>query len=253
MNKSTGSRALRWLRNLVLATTALAGSAQAATYSGVWDPPFGAPFGTLTTGLGWRGTATYFVPDSCELSGSGLVDNYGNIPFIPGNCGGLAAVTAAEVELFNVADVGQATLATLTFDPASFYVGVLQYVGGELEGLFTDFSNWLSPSSDPDATPAELAILDAFGPLNPYTTQFSLIFTLDGPRLAWRDCGYTATYSATSYTSYRCSGGINSNAPGFQPEFTITRVPEPGTIGLAGLALLLLLPRKGRGMVSKLR
>lgn len=237
------ARSLRRAAAAIVAVGAWS-SAQAALYTGVWDPPYGSPFGTLTSGLGWRGSATYYVPDSCELSGSGLVDNYGNIPFIPGNCGGEAAITSAVVHLYDVAAGPATTLATLNFNPSSFYVGVLQYVGGELEGLISDFSNLLTPASDPGATPAELATLDgpAFGSLNPYTTQFSLIFTLGGPRLAWLDCGYSSTSSHHTH----CNGGINSNAPGFQPEFTITRVPEPGTLALAGLALLLLLPRRAR-------
>jgi hypothetical protein len=229
---------MQWLCRMVIAVAAVASwsSAQAAAYQGIWDPPYGSVFGGLTNGLGWRGTATYFVPDSCEISGSGLVDNHGNLPFIPGNCGGLATVTSARVELFDVSPSSDHhTLATLTFDPTSFYVAVLRYAGGQLIGLQTDFSNLLTPASDPLATSADLAILDSFGPLNSWTTQFSLSFNLlpsNRPSLAFIDC--------SRHDYYQCIKGINSSARGFQPEFTITRIPEPGTLALAGLALLTL-------------
>ena len=51
----------------VAALTVGAGSARAAVYSGTWDPAFGGIF----TDLGWKGSATFIVPDAClGLSGS---------------------------------------------------------------------------------------------------------------------------------------------------------------------------------------
>jgi hypothetical protein len=157
----------------------------------------------------------------------------------------MARITSAVVELYRV-DSTQTTLATLTFDPTSFHVGVLRYVGGELEGLFTDFSNFLTPASDSEG---DLAALDAgaLGSFNPYTTAFSLIF-IDGPRLAWLDCGsrIETALAASSNHHDRCTGGINSDADGFRPDLTVTRVAEPGSLALVGLALLLALPRGQR-------
>jgi hypothetical protein len=244
---------LRWLRRMALAAVAVGtwSSAQAAVYHGVWDPPYGSPFGTLTTGLGWRGAADFYVPESCEVS-SGLVDNYGNLPFIPGNCGGLGIVTSASVELYQVNSSDQHTLATLTFDPTSFYVGILRFAEGELTGLLTDFSNRLTPSSDGAASPADLAILDAFGPLNPWTTQFSLIFGINpfngewGPQLWYRNCSSSELYTLASAYYPSCTEGHNSFAQGFQPVFTITRVPEPATLGLVGIALMGAVTLSGR-------
>jgi len=46
------------------------GAAQAAIYSGNWDPAYGASF----AGLGWKGTATFFIPDTC-LASSGWIAN----------------------------------------------------------------------------------------------------------------------------------------------------------------------------------
>lgn len=231
---------LRWLRRFALAVAAVGSlsSAEAAVYRGVWDPPFGSPFGTFDTGLGWRGSVDVYVPPECELSGSGLLDNYGNIPGVPGNCGGQSVVRNAVVELFNAAPSSdQHTLATLTFDPASFYVAVVRFAGGQVDGVLTDFSNRLTPSSDLGASTEDLDLLDTFGALNPWTTQFSLIMSVYpdgvwGPQLWYRDCG--SYRSAASW----CRTGHNSFADGFQPVITFSRVPEPATLGLVGVALI---------------
>jgi hypothetical protein len=229
----------RSLRNLLTAAVVLAGSwssANAAVYTGVWDPPYGSPFSTLTTGLGWSGTAEFFVPDSCVPSGDALVIN--PLPVFFGGCGGAAAVTSAQVTLYDIQNPGNN--ATLTFAPSSFYVGLLAYDNGELEGLLTDFSNLVTTG------------FTNFG-ITP-TTEFSLIFTLDGPRLAWRDCGYSEGYrssNSTHSTHHECTGGINSDAEGYRPDFTISRVPEPGTLALASLALLLLAPRRARALLLR--
>lgn len=223
---------LRGFRRLMVLAAVFSCSAHAATYHGVWDPPFGAPF----TNLGWRGTSEYFVPDSCVPAGTGFVLN---LPYFPG-CGGDAVVTSAQVQFYDVTAGGQPTIATLVFDPSSFYIGLLQYTGGALSQLLTNYSNLVNPGED----------LSAFGVSG--STEFSLIFTLDGPRLGWRDCGYTS-YSASHYTHPSCTFGVNSDAEGFRPEFTITRVPEPGTLALAFLGLLAVAPRRVRALLSRSR
>lgn len=222
---------LRWLRPLLLAA-AVSGtwsSAQAAVYHGVWDPPYGFPFGNATSGLGWRGTADYFVPNTCELSGTGQVDNYGTIPGIPGNCGGMAVVNNAEVELYNVASPGQPTLATLNFDASSLHVLSLNYVGGQLAGLSTTFSDFINP-------PENLTSVNV-----PDWASFSLAFRYSGPRLAWGICSgsdFTASESLSYYETEHCVIlGLNANYGDYRPDFRITRVPEPASLGLVGVAL----------------
>src|SRR3954469_16382140 len=54
-----------------------AGSAQAAVYSGRWDPSFGGIF----PDLGWKGSATFILPDSCV----GLTGSFANAA---AGCGG---------------------------------------------------------------------------------------------------------------------------------------------------------------------
>ena len=64
------------------------GAAQAAIYTGNWDPAYGASF----EGLGWKGTASFFIPDAC-LASSGWIAN------TDGCAGGGMQVLGANVQL----------------------------------------------------------------------------------------------------------------------------------------------------------
>lgn len=230
MTNLVASIASSWLRRMLLLAAVFGGSAQAAVYTGVWDPPYGFAFGgTATTGLGWRGTAEFFVPDTCVPSGTATVLN---IPYLPG-CGGAAAVHSAEVELYNVAT--SAHLATLVFDEDSLHIGALRYVGGALSWLLTSPSDYVNPTEN----------LLSVGVSN--STEFSLFFDWNGPHLAFRDCGSSST---STHWHPRCTYGVNTDTGVFHPTFTITRVPEPGTLALVCLALLALSPRRVRAMLS---
>jgi hypothetical protein len=195
-----------WASAMACALSLVTGAAQAAVYTGVWDPVYGAPF----TNLGWRGTATFAVPDGCEPSGTADISN-------GLDCGGAASLTSAAVEFYDASSTGQATLDTLTFNPASMLIGTLRYVSGNLDQLTTSTSSAVYASAN----------LSAFG-VAP-TVGFLLHFDLGGPRLAWLDC---------SNQQIECLRGTNS----VTPQFSITRVPvsvpEPGSLWLAGLAVV---------------
>lgn len=219
MKNSAASPAMGWIRRLALLLAVFSGSANAAVYTGVWDPTYGNPF----TNLGWRGTAEYFVPDTCVPGGT--IDISNSI-----DCSNAAIVTQAQVEFYDINASGQPTISTLVFNPASLIIGTLSYVAGELTQLTTTGSNYVSPVED----------LSAFGVNS--NTEFSLFFTLDGPRLAWQQC-YDEYFTYAAYCE--CASGVN-DATQFPATFTITRVPEPGTLALACLALLALSPRRVR-------
>ncbi len=232
MNNNAASPMLAWSRRLLVLLAVCAGSAQAATYSGVWDPTFGTPFANL----GWRGTAEFFVPNTCVPSGPGIVDVDDSL-----DCGGGAQVTSAQVTFYDITDLTQATISTLVFNPSSFGIGTLRFDNGVLSQLTTTDSNLVNPVDD----------LSAYGVT--WSTEFALTFTLSGPRLFWQDCGSSefSTHSTESY--YDCSSGWNDPEQPFQHPFTITLVPEPGTLALACLALIFVAPRRLRAALSQRR
>lgn len=229
---------VRWLRRLLVAAAAVGtwSSAQAITYHGVWDPPFGSDFSDLN----WSGDAYYDVPAACEAIGA----TYGFV--FNASCAPQAVITSAQVTLTN--RITNAT-TTLVFNPASMHIFALDYTGANLTDLWTDNSNYIDPATTLD------------GAFN-WNTEFSLFFDLGGPHLLWRECSTSSYYDGPTVTTNsthnspppppRCSYGVNDSR-NFPPEFTITRVPEPGTLALACLGLLGLAPRRVRAALAARR
>jgi hypothetical protein len=222
MNNRAASKLLGWARRLVVLTAALSGSAHAAFYSGIWDPPFGPAL----PGLGWSGSAEFFVPDSCVPTGTAVVWNL-NIFNPSADCDGQARVTRAEVRLVDLTPPFNPALPrTLNFSTSfpSLSVIKLDYEDGDLEQLSTLGSNLVAAGFTDYAM--------GIGP----STFFQLRFTFDGPRLSFWNCPtFTlAGHSVSGLCSFR---GRNDNVNN-RPTFTITRIPEPTSLWLAGAALL---------------
>ena len=128
-------RAKSVLSALLLGAAAMlagTGSAQAAIYTGKWDPAYGGIF----PDLGWSATAKFDVPSSClALSGN-------NLP-ISGACAGFD-VLSAQVSFYNVADPST-ILESFTLDPNVIVNGV-NIAGGKLTGVYTGYFDYFVPT-----------------------------------------------------------------------------------------------------------
>jgi hypothetical protein len=201
---------LRWLRGALVAVAAACTwrTANAAAYTAIWDPEYGAG----VPGMGWAGRAEFDVPDTC-IPGSGSGYQIVLDTILSPSCGNQARVTSAEVDLYRLSD--NSPLSTLSFTSSWLFLNVLalQFDDGALEQAVT--------------TPSQLAsagFTDAgMGVSN--RTYFQLVFTLEGPRLLEWYCRFYCSYQS-----------INDNE-NFRPDFIISRVPEPATLALVGIAL----------------
>ena len=195
------------------------GSAQAALYSGTYDPAYGGIFPEL----GWQASALFDVPDSCLAIGTG-----NNIP-ISGLCAGFD-VLSAEVSFYNIADPGT-ILNSYALDP-NVIVNGINLAGGDLAGIDTGFFDFFV---------SQLPIAGS--------GQYSFSLILFGGNLA------QLIYANPPQTSPGCaflpvpgaSCGISANAATgvFAP---VSEVSEPATLALmlASLGAIGLVGRRRR-------
>jgi hypothetical protein len=115
------------------ATLGSTGSAQAAIYSGRWDPSYGSIFPSL----GWEASAIFDVPGACLALGNGS-----NIP-ISGSCAGFSVLSAG-VDLYNVASPGT-ILQSFDLD-TNVIVNGINIAGGQLTGIDTGFFDFFVPT-----------------------------------------------------------------------------------------------------------
>ena len=194
---------------------ALPGSAQAVFYAGAWDPAFGPAF----PGLGWRGEATFFVPDAC-LSIEGTVTALD--PCTTGPGGGLKIVSA-EMEFYNLA-APATTLETLFFSTPSTLVASVNLSGGELTAVFGLF---------PYILPTSLSLAGA------PTTSFGLGFIGELAISCYYDTSRrTPSIVIPPAGSVGCSELETPDGSPFLKFTRVSAVPEPSVLLLlAGAAL----------------
>lgn len=206
-------RILRVVRQRVAVAAALAACAlpaQSAVYTGAWDPSFGDAF----PDLGWRGEATFFVPDAC-LAVDGWVLN------TDGCSASQMRLLGAEVGFYSLSDpTNPALQETLLFDVPSSAVLAMELDGGMLAGVIGSFV-YSRPSTLPLAG----------GP----DTDFVLFFEETIARLSYFKFppGIPPT-----------EGFSDPNPPDGAPFITFRRVPEPASwLVLVGIGALLWLRR----------
>ena len=228
LNKRAGT-ALVGVAVFVAAMLGGTQSARAAVYRGSWDPAYGTAF----PDLGWKGTATFFIPDAC-LVGTGAVANLD-----PCSSGGMKLLSA-NVYLYDATHdlLGLNILETLTFLPPNPYINSVYVTNNVL--------TWVnSRLSDPVVASASIAGGGAYA----FDLQF-LPSTTNSVRLFHEPKGMDPTCAfdipGVTYPDPRC--GYNDQSAANQPTMTLTLVPEPATVALvfAGLGAVGLTTRRRR-------
>jgi PEP-CTERM motif len=184
--------------------------AQAAVYTGQWDPVYGAPFDNGLEVLGWKGSAEFVVPDECLTNGTVLI----------GNCLGL---TVSSAQLVFYKEPGEEEVGVIDFGSGSIALFSVTLAAGELQWVDSQYS----PPANPTST---------FQNIDDYS--FYLQFSEQGARLyhTLKDggvanpltcalgnydievCGFSSTYAAITFTR-------------------VGDVPEPGSLALVAAAL----------------
>jgi hypothetical protein len=214
------TRAKSALSALVLGAAATfggTGTAQAALYTGSWDPAYGAFF----PGLGWSAKAVFNVPAPC------LAINGNYLP-VSGNCAGFD-VLSAQVSFYEIGHPDE-ILGSYNLDTDVTVTGI-NIAGGALTGVYTDHFDYFIPS---------------LGLAGGGMYSFSLI--LYGGNLAQLIYAHPQTASpfcANEEVPGETCGKSENPAVGV---FTATPVPEPETVllMLAGLGAIGLSARRRR-------
>lgn len=195
------------------------GSAQAALYTGNWDPAYGSIFPSL----GWQASAVFDVPDACLALGSG-----NNLP-ISGPCAGFD-VLSAQVDLYNIASPG--TILQSFHLNTNVIVNGINLAAGQLSGIDTGFFDYFVPT---------LAIAGSgnysFSLLLYGGNLAQLIYAL--PITTSPGCAFLPVSNASCGLSANAATGV------FAP---VGPIPEPETYALmlAGLGALGFVARRRR-------
>ena len=214
------TRVRRALSSVVLAAAATlgaAGPAQAAVYTGTYDPAYGGIFPSL----GWRASALFNVPDACLAIGNGS-----NVP-ISGACAGFD-VLSVQVSFYLAGDKTETVLQSYPLDP-NVIVNGIDIANGKLVGVDTGFFNFFV---------SDLAIAGSGN------YSFSLLlFGGDDAQLVYASPPETSPGCALFHVDgANCGFSANVATGVFAP------IPEPETLALmlAGLGAIGAVARRRR-------
>ena len=239
----------------VLCAAALFGSAQAAVYTGSWDPSYGAPF----PNLGWRGSVTVETPDGCGTIGGTLV----------ACANGPMRITSGMVEFydygldkdgpwfatvdFSTLAGQQSVLSAMEFDGVGRLIGItgaflmpwkpdLSPVKNVSYGDDTYF--WLAFNGGPQMFHVTCSN-DSVGSLKTNGAEvlsFLTGGTMDGGVGGWINSNYNGQYGRVESSGWNSddkgnggTGPLAWTAGGFTQQ--VNDVPEPGSLALALSAL----------------
>jgi hypothetical protein len=199
--------------------------AQAAVYTGNWDPGYGSPF----PNLGWKGKATFFIPDACLSLASTWVAN------VNACSGGGMKVLDATLSFYDI--VTDSAAQSFSFvDPGTPLVYEM-FVGAtnQLEGVSTAFFAPVTASTPAASALAgsayfHLAFLKESSPAGTPSVQLYHTDIFTNPV-----CLFTGS----------CKGGFGAE----KAVLEITpAIPEPSTYALmlGGLAALAAAVRRRR-------
>lgn len=221
-------RIARFVRAAAVAAFCTAGAvtpASAIVITGAWDPVYGAPFDTAPDVLGWRGSATFEIPDVCIATG--IVSST--------TCAGMKLDTA-QVVFYDVLG-GGTTIETFNYganDLSSFAVNF--GADGSILGLTSAFFSPVFPTSTfADINYYGFLLQFVSGGVQMYHSVDLVVYNQDyiiPPKYCFSFvpgfiCGYSGTYSDPA------------NAPPPGPvALTFRVVPEPGALALVAAALV---------------
>jgi hypothetical protein len=204
------------LGGAVAVSLAAALPAQAAVYTGNWDPAFGAAYSQL----GWKGEASFYIPDACLALGAGTYFN------ASGCSQGAMQLLSASVSLYQLGNEAN-ILETIDFSaPSSSFATLAMSVDAnhQLDGVFGLF-DYFVPAN------VNLAIAGGIG------AQYGLAFVDNIAVLGIRSSSGVLSFSQLI-------------APdGGKPLISFTpAIPEPETYALmlAGLGMVLVLSSRRR-------
>lgn len=198
----------------ILGAIGATGSAQAAVYTGSWDPAFGGIFGEL----GWGASATLNVPAACLAQTDASYH-------ATGACAGFS-VLSAKLDFFNVAAPGT-VLESFDLDTSVFVNGI-DIAGGQFVGIDTGFFGAVVP------TGASLSIAGdgayAFSLVLYNGTQAQLVYTK--PTTASPLCaGIPGNATTCGYSANAAVGTITLAVP--EPETYLLMLAGLGVVGWA--------------------